>query len=175
MTKKKSAAALGEPDWAEGARQSVPAKVVHKTFEQIRAKHGGLTRKNIVDEARSAKSPIHSCFEWDDRKAGEAYRLDQAGHLQRCLIYRRSVEGEDRERITRAWVPISPRGDDDTEDTVYKNDWMPIEDAMADPRARAQLVARALAEVQAWQTRYRDLDELAVIFAAIDKKTRRAK
>lgn len=172
---KSTTASFGEPDWAEGARQSVPAKVVHRAFEEIRKKYGSLNRKNIVDEARSTKSPIHKCFEWDDKKAGEAYRLDQAGHLQRCLIYRRTVDGEDRERITRAWVPISPRDDADAEDTVYKNDWMPIEDAMADPRARKQLVARALAEVQAWQTRYRDLDELAVIFAAIDKKTRQTK
>jgi|GEM_PF-1296131 len=165
--RKQKAAVLDVPEWAENARRSVPAKTVHEVFQRIARKYGSLTRQHILEEAKSPKSPIHGEFEWDDSKAAHAHRLWQAGELRRTLVYRRVEEGDERERVTRAWVPITRRDDGDAE--VKRMTWMTMEDAMTDPAARQELIERALAEVRAWQQRYADVKELAGIFAAIDR------
>jgi hypothetical protein len=50
----------------------------------------------IVREAASKKSPLHDEFEWDDSKAGVAYRLSQARRLIRVTRIRdeKGVEGQ---------------------------------------------------------------------------------
>ena len=40
-----------------------------------------LSISQVIDEARESDSPLHSHFEWDDGKAGEAYRRVQARRL----------------------------------------------------------------------------------------------
>jgi len=44
---------------------------------------GRLTPPLVVDEAKKENSPLHDLFEWDDEKAGHAYRLKQARDLIR--------------------------------------------------------------------------------------------
>jgi hypothetical protein len=59
---------------------------------RIQAEHGNLTPEMIVEEARSRTSPLHHLFEWDNRVAGEKYRLGQARVLVRIV---REEIGED--------------------------------------------------------------------------------
>src|SRR6188768_2925283 len=51
------------------------------------------TAADLVNEARSAKSPIHHCFEWNDAKAAESHRLDQASRYWRAIEL--TVQAED--------------------------------------------------------------------------------
>ena len=46
---------------------------------------GRLTPANVMHDARNLKSPQHDQFEWDDGKASEQYRLDQARTLIRTV------------------------------------------------------------------------------------------
>jgi tRNA A37 N6-isopentenylltransferase MiaA len=39
------------------------------------------TAKNIVNLARNRKTELHKCFEWDDTKAAEKWRLNQAQRI----------------------------------------------------------------------------------------------
>lgn len=52
------------------------------------ASGGRLTAEAVVSDATSKTSPLHRYFEWDDKKAGHQYRLEQA----RALIRRISVQ-----------------------------------------------------------------------------------
>lgn len=45
------------------------------------SKLGNFTPTDVLDIAKSPKSPLHKYFEWDDSKAAHAYRLTQARHL----------------------------------------------------------------------------------------------
>ena len=59
-----------------------------KTIERIRqleAKDGTLDPRNVLDDARDPESPLHSHFEWDDSKAAEAHRMEQARTLIRSV------------------------------------------------------------------------------------------
>jgi len=53
---------------------------------------GHLRAGDVVDAARDTGSPLHHLFEWDDDKAGEAYRLLQAAELIRRVKIVVSVE-----------------------------------------------------------------------------------
>lgn len=55
---------------------------VIKEFEKIQQNYGSLKTQFVVDTAKPEKSILHSFFEWNDSKAAELYRLQQA----RCLI-----------------------------------------------------------------------------------------
>lgn len=56
---------------------------------------GRLTPEGVVKAAARADSPLHSHFEWDDSKAGHAYRLQQARQLIRSV----QVEITTEERV----------------------------------------------------------------------------
>lgn len=55
---------------------------IRDTLERItQANSGRLTPEAVVQEAKSKDSPLHDCFEWDQRKAAHQYRIWQAREL----------------------------------------------------------------------------------------------
>jgi hypothetical protein len=61
------------------------ARNVTEALEAIRAQHPHklLQPAAVVQAAKPASHPLHGYFEWDNRKAGEAFRLSQAEALIR--------------------------------------------------------------------------------------------
>ena len=80
---------------ASRAATSATTKVVEiKTRKQmIEERLAALYRRNgesitpeaVIDDARDPSSPLHACFEWDDKKAAHQHRLDQARELIRAV------------------------------------------------------------------------------------------
>lgn len=141
----------------------VGAQVAGERLESIRkGNKGRLTPVMVVEDARPKKSPLHNAFEWDDTKAAESFRLVQAGDLIRAIIVV-TDEAPDAQPV-RAFVNI------ESGDRHYTS----VQHAMSDKELRGQVVNRALLELTQWETRYKDLKELAVVFSAI-KKVRRQK
>jgi hypothetical protein len=56
---------------------------LRQELQQIYDRHGQLTARLVVDQARDPEHALHSQFEWDDETAAEKYRLDQARELIR--------------------------------------------------------------------------------------------
>lgn len=54
---------------------------------------GPLTPRVVVDEARDAANPLHPAFEWDDAKAADEHRLQQARGIIRA-VYVKTVSDE---------------------------------------------------------------------------------
>jgi hypothetical protein len=73
----------------------------------IREEHGELTAQAVLDAARPKSHPLHNRFEWNDRTAGEAYRLEQARELIRKvrISYKPSEDGAFSS--VRAWHSLS--------------------------------------------------------------------
>ena len=71
---------------------TIPASIAADELERIRQKHGRLTSELVVNESRKQSAPLHSYFEWDDRKAAEAYRRKQAGTLIRAVVVEHQYE-----------------------------------------------------------------------------------
>lgn len=108
--------------------------------------------------ARDEASPLHPAFEWDDAKAAHAHRLEQASYLIRSVVIV-SDEGKDAAPV-RAFVNV--QRDTDRSFTTVAH-------AMSDTELRAQVLAKALHELQSWRYRYEELVELAKLFAQVDK------
>ena len=50
-----------------------------KIREVVRIKESkGLTAENLLEVAKNKNNPLHDLFEWDNTKAAEQYRLQQA-------------------------------------------------------------------------------------------------
>lgn len=59
-------------------------KVSADTFGEVVERLGGVsvaTPKQVVEAARSARSPIHRAFEWDEHKNSESFLLRRAQEL----------------------------------------------------------------------------------------------
>lgn len=58
---------------------------VREVLVEIHDSYGRLTPPIVIETAKKKSSPLHDCFEWDDEKAGHAYRLKQARDLIRSV------------------------------------------------------------------------------------------
>jgi hypothetical protein len=120
-----------------------------------------LTPKAVVNEARNPKNVLHPCFEWDNRKAGEEYRLWQARQLIRVFV----TVLDEAPQAGPVNVFVSLTTDRKEPDGGYR---MTV-DVLKHVDQRAQLLEDAKREFVHWKTKYRLLHELAGIFAAAEK------
>lgn len=135
----------------------IAAQVAGEELERIRVHNNGrLESKAVVDASRPKTAPLHPAFEWNDKKAAESWRMEQASHIIRTIEV--VVEEVEKKAPTRAFVSVV-RG----EDRSYTS----IQHAMSDEELRAQIVAQAWAELRAWRQRYAELVEFAELFALI--------
>ncbi|MGF6607092.1 hypothetical protein OKW45_001992 [Paraburkholderia sp. WSM4175] len=59
---------------------------VRERLQQLHDQHdGNLTPEIGVADARDPKSPLHALLEWDNKKAGHAYRLMQMREIIRSV------------------------------------------------------------------------------------------
>lgn len=113
-----------------------------------------ITAKEILEKAKNPDSELHKLFEWDDRKAAEKYRLQQAGAIVRNLVF---VTDDEKEEPIRVFH-IS------TEPKKYK----PTKLILQQPDEYLALLQRAKDELYAFQRKYKSLVELEEVFDAID-------
>jgi hypothetical protein len=134
------------------------AQIVGERLAYIKAQTGAITPANVLDDARDEDTDLHPFFEWNDDKAAEDWRKQQA----RSLIGSISVVIEDatprKEAVSvRAFIHVSD--DDDKGGDRYE----PLSVVLSDQALYAQVCARALGELRGFQKRYSQFSSLAVI------------
>lgn len=142
--------------WKAGSRIKINAQVAGDVCDELE-KEGRLTPAELVEVSRDEDAPLHGAFEWRDEIAAEKYREVQAGHIIRSL----EVVITGTSEPVRAYFPISIVGEGRT--------YTSTEVIMRTEDARAKLLERALAELEAFKRKYKTLGELADVFAAIDE------
>jgi hypothetical protein len=127
---------------------------VGETLHKIRERNGTLTPMNVVDSARSAKSPLHRYFEWDDKKAAEEHRKGQARYLIACVV---TVE-TDGDEITpvRSFVSIN-------------NSYEPVEVVMSDAVMRQQALLDVKDAINSLKSKLAAFEEFADVLSALDR------
>ena len=141
--------------WKAGSRIKLDAQTAGEVCGELE-KEGRLTPAELVETSRDEAAPLHGAFEWRDEIAAEKYREVQAGHIIRSL----EVVITGTSEPVRAFFPVSIVG----EARCYTR----TETILRDENARATLLERALAELEAFKRKYKTLGELADVFAAID-------
>lgn len=143
--------------WKPNSRFPIGAQIAAERLREIQKAAGGITPRAVVDDARSDNSPLHKCFEWNDEKAADAHRLQQARQLIGALVVAK-IEDAPMLRETRAFVNV----------TTDEQKYVPIEVAMTVPDLRAEVIGRAKAEIQRWRDRYASYAEFGKVTQAID-------
>ena len=127
-----------------------------KVYDEIISIGDSATPQQIVDRARDEKSELHKCFEWDDSKAAERWRRQQARQVRFFL----KVEREDcpeEPKPHALYFTVSGDGYKRGEFVFKRED------------EYAMLLQRAKAELIAFQKKYDFLSgELDYILSVID-------
>jgi len=133
-------------------------------IERIKAKHKTRMLKSqiIVDEAREENSPIHECFEWDDSKASELYRRQQAVNLINHIVTINVTDGEEKEVPFLVNVKIV---DSDEGDRGYVS----FEELVEDELLYTQYLNGLIQELIALKAKIKNFKELGGIYKEIDK------
>lgn len=140
--------------WGEGWSPSLDANIVGGVVEKIEAEHGSVTKELLLEESRPVESATHSLFEWDNDKAAEQYRLEQARHTISALrvVY---VTPEKEEVSVRAFVNVSELSDK----ARYRN----VEVALSEEDSREAYLKRIRNELEAFIRRNKGIEELGSI------------
>ena len=147
-----------EPIAILNAKKADPQKI-GEALARVAAEAGGrLTPTAVVAAARNARSPLHRHFEWDDAKAAEAYRLDQA----RAIIGVIRIEDDDQEP-TRAFLSVK-----DPDGISYRT----AADVAGSLDLQLAVLKQAEKDLDAFQRRYRELEDVCRDVSSAREKVR---
>lgn len=94
MTSRKKHRKTPEHDEIEAPVKIKHSEAVRRALRALE-RSGRLTPGDVVEAGRDPESPLHPMFEWDDGKAAERWRLEQARSLIRSVTIRVEIS-EDR-------------------------------------------------------------------------------
>jgi hypothetical protein len=156
--------------WRDGSRFRVSADAAAKELEQCADESGYIVPQLVVNRARSADSPLHPEFEWNDEIAAEEQRKHTARVMAGMLVM--TVKRADAEPIvvntevvkqpvvqTRALVHISH-----SDKSGYR--W--ISDVQRTESDHMYLLGQARRDAQTFILKYGSLREVSSIIAAIE-------
>lgn len=128
-----------------------------KVAEEIAGIGESATPRQIVDRATDKTSELHKCFTWDDKKAADKWRLQEA----RFVVCNLVIEQKEPEaQPVRVFHRVGT-----TQDAGYKR----VEIIMQNPDEYQQLLKQAKAELISFTNKYKRLTELERVFEAINE------
>lgn len=130
-------------------------------LERIEEKRGFITPEIVVEESRDENAVLHNIFEWDDAKAADGYRREQARKFLGNITF--EVEGKE--------VPVSVRLYVNTYTTESPNNrtFNKMPDVIKDKVAYKDLLEQAKNDAQNFVVKYAQLVELAGVKIALQK------
>lgn len=144
------------------AKKADPQRIGSALAKVAEAGSGRLTPKAVVEAARDTKSPLHRHFEWNDAKAAESYRLDQAREIIRVI----RIEGADDDEPMRAFLSVRDAGG-----VSYHT----AADVASSVDLQLAVLKAAERDLEAFQKRYREIEEVCedIVSARNKVRTRR--
>jgi hypothetical protein len=144
-------------------RFPVKAQVAGEELERIQEVYNGISPQVVVEESKPEDATLHKCFEWNDTKAADKYREQQARVLIANIVTVKLEEEQEEIKPVRAFINVV----DCDEPAKYVS----LNTALNDENYRRQMLDNALKELISFKQKYKDLQELTEIFQAIDRET----
>lgn len=123
------------------------------------ADKGMLKPGKVIEYAKDETTHLHKCFEWDDSKAAEKYRLDQA--RKQISMYVMVIESPKGPVQIRAFQSLPS---DRTSGGGYRK----TTDILQDQELVAELVTSAMKDLAIVRSRYEAVSALAPVWEAAD-------
>jgi hypothetical protein len=124
---------------------------VRHELEKIYDKHGYLTAEIVVAELSSPEHPLHGYLTWDDKRAAEQWRLEQAASLIRSVQIER-VDPSDPKIRQYLSVQVPPE-----QNRVYER----TDKIASDPVLRQIMLKSMERDWKALQAKYGHFQEFA--------------
>ncbi len=147
--------------------KDIQNEAIRSALLEIAETNGGrIAPSAVVEAATDPVHILHEYFQWDNDAAAAEYRLAQAGCLIRRVKFHVMKETEDAKTVNFTTVrAFQSRPSQRTEDGGYET----VESIMESDAAREEMLQAALSELEAFERRYAQLQELAVVLVAIKK------
>ena len=159
-------------EWKSGTRLRADAQRVGEELERIEQRDAAA----VVRAARKSKGALHGCFEWDDSKASEAYRLEQARYLLRMVVVVEEPEEKDAEPIRyRAYEAVRLEAPEEEDGPTPPMVYIPTRKALSDPELRPQIMARLEQTIHEAEQTAEQYTYLVPAFSKTKKKLREAR
>lgn len=147
--------------WSKNAHvKGVSAQVAGERLADLRVQHGAVTPAVVLEDARPKGSPLHPAFEWDNKKAAERYRLQQASYIIRSIKY---TDEPDTEPV-RVFVSVQV---DDGEDE--RSEYQTRAHVLSDDELRRQTLRRVLSAALGELRDFSEQPEVAPVVAHIGR------
>ncbi len=141
-------------------------KAQQAELDSLAEKGGGVLKPEaVVAFAKNPKTALHRRFTWDDGEAAAQFRLLEARNTIRVYV----TVVENVKEPFRAFVSL--QRDQQQGGGGYRR----TVDVMQTADMREELLDMALADLERFQNRYKQLTELAAVFSAIAKVVKRRK
>ena len=133
--------------WKHTCYANADAQLVGEELEELE-KSTEITNKSVLEYAKNKKkSEIYKCFDWDDKIAGEKWRLTQANQIIGSISF--VIE---EEPIKKQKVYFSVKSDKE-ENRKFKN----IKDILEDDEDYKALLNKARKEFETCRDNYDNL------------------
>lgn len=160
--------------WKYGlGTHGVKAQKAGEYFESLEQRDGEIKPETVVDEARPSEAVLHPVFEWDDSKAAEKYRTEQAKSIIGNIVV--VQERPDKMPIiTRAVVNVKPAEEvgtpckTDDEISYGRARYQMVQTALQSPEMSRTVLQNAKTELRRFMSKYRQVNELKRLFAEIE-------
>lgn len=131
----------------------------------LAAKNNGVIKpQDVVDEARDKKSPLHDYFDWDLKIAAQKHWLHQARLLIGSIIIDVRVKKNKIKEYKAAYsLNQTPYG------TRKNKAYVVYARVFNETDLYDQVLDTAIREANYWSQKYKDYQELRLIFKAIRK------
>jgi hypothetical protein len=126
---------------------------------------GLLKPETFVERASNPESAWHNDFVWDNEKAGHQFRLHQARQFIRVAV---AIDPTLEEPI-KVRVFTSLKSDRKNPGGGYRS----MQDVLSHDGMRQELLQQALAEFKSARDKYKEVKELADVFASVDAAVER--
>lgn len=141
--------------WKAGSHHKVKADVAGRVCESLE-KQGRLSAAELLETAKDERSPIHVEFEWNDTKAAQGFRLQQA----RMIINTLTIQISSKEKQpVRAFFNIIQQ------EPTYTS----IQTIINDSDSYQLLLKQAYKELTEFKNKYKQLTELGKIINDIEE------
>jgi hypothetical protein len=146
-------------DWVRNRGYAIPAQLVGETVERLARDAGGLAPPRALwTEAEPADHPLHKMFEWNQRRAADAYRDVQARNVINSLRITDAESGE----AAPAFVHYRVVTDEGVAEGYLHSPIIRGNDA-----AREFALKEALDSLTELEGRYKSISELTAVWSAI--------
>lgn len=139
-------------------------QIYKKELDRIKKERKKLTAKIVVEEAEDKKNPLHDYFEWDNSKAGQEWRIQQARVLINVVKYKLEISEGNKQEVYKYEII----------NTGSEKEYKEAHEILGKIKWRKQIVEQATRELEYWLGKYEFYsDEFGGVIDEIKKVVRR--